>query len=182
MSRVGKQPIIIPNGVEVKINGPLVFVKGPKGELNLTLDKGVTIVQKEQTLELLVAKPEDKKQRSLWGLFRRLVDNMILGVTQGFSKQLEINGVGYKAAATGSKLVLNVGYSHPVEYQIPKGITILVEKNIITITGFDKQLVGQVAAEIRKIRPPEPYKGKGIKYTTEVIRRKVGKAAAAKSE
>jgi len=178
MSRVGKQPITIPSGVDVKVSDNSVIVKGQKGELHLNVIKGVTVSQKDNTLEVSVNKPDDKKQRSLWGLYRKLVANMIDGVTKGFSKKLEINGVGYKAAVSAGKLILNVGYSHPVEYQIPKGIEIGVEKNVIIISGFDRQAVGQVAAEIRNVRKPEPYKGKGIKYIDEVIKRKVGKAAA----
>jgi large subunit ribosomal protein L6 len=136
------------------------------------------VAQADNQLTVSVKNQEDKRQKALWGLFRRLVANMITGITDGFSKQLEINGVGYKASVQGKKLILNVGFSHPVEYTIPDGIDIIVEKNIITISGIDRQLVGQTAAEIRSVRKPEPYKGKGIKYTTEIVRRKVGKTAA----
>lgn len=177
MSRIGKQPIIIPEGVDVKIEPTKVTVKGPKGELIQDIHHFIKVEKKDNQLLISVAQPQEKKQRSLWGLFRRLIANMILGVTQGFSKQLEINGVGYKAAVTGEVLNLHLGYSHPVEFQIPKDIEIKVEKNLITIAGADKHLVGQVAAEIRLLRKPEPYKGKGIKYINEVVRRKVGKSA-----
>jgi len=178
MSRIGKQPINVPAGVEVKITADLITVKGPKGELKERLVSNVNIDQSENIILVTVKDPEDKKQRSLWGLYRRLIGNMVTGVTTGFSKQLEINGVGYKAVASGKVLTLNLGYSHPIEYQVPAGIEVKVEKNVITVSGFDKQLVGQISAEIRKFRKPEPYKGKGIKYSTEVIRRKEGKTAA----
>jgi len=178
MSRIGKQPINVPAGVEVKITADLITVKGPKGELKERLVSNVNIDQSENIITVTVKDPEDKKQRSLWGLYRRLIGNMVIGVTTGFSKQLEINGVGYKAVASGKVLTLNLGYSHPIEYQVPAGIEVKVEKNVITVSGFDKQLVGQISAEIRKFRKPEPYKGKGIKYSTEVIRRKEGKTAA----
>ncbi|OGY46957.1 MAG: 50S ribosomal protein L6 [Candidatus Buchananbacteria bacterium RIFCSPHIGHO2_02_FULL_45_11b] len=178
MSRIGKQPINIPAGVEVKIDGGLISVKGPKGELSEKLHPLVNVEKKEGQLLVAVSNPEDKKQRSLWGLFQRLISNLVIGVTKGFSKQLEVNGIGYKAAVSGGNLVLHLGYSHPVEFKIPKDLEIKVEKNIITIAGAGKQLVGQAAAQIRALRKPEPYKGKGIKYAGEVIRRKAGKTAA----
>ena len=178
MSRIGKQPINVPAGVEIKMTDDLIVIKGPKGELKERLVPNVIINKNENVITVSVKDPEDKKQRSLWGLYRRLIGNMVIGVTDGFSKQLEINGVGYKASATPKVLTLNLGYSHPIEYQIPAGVEIKVEKNVITVSGFDKQLIGQIAAEIRKFRKPEPYKGKGIKYSTEVIRRKEGKTAA----
>jgi large subunit ribosomal protein L6 len=177
MSRIGRQPITIPEEVEVKVEPDKVTVKGPKGELSQDIHRWVKVEQKDSQLIVSVKNPEEKKQKSLWGLFRRLIDNMIRGVTEGFSRQLEVNGIGYKAAVAGDALTLHLGYSHPIEYKIPKGIEIKVEKNIITISGIDKQTVGQTAAEIRALRKPEPYKGKGIKYIDEVIRRKVGKAA-----
>ncbi|MFA6254921.1 MAG: 50S ribosomal protein L6 [Patescibacteria group bacterium] len=177
MSRIGKQLIVIPEGVEVKITDNKIFVKGPKGELTQEINPLVMVEKKDNEISLLVKNPQLKQQKSLWGLFRRLIANMIIGVTQGFSKQLEVNGIGYKAAVQGSNLVLHLGYSHPIEYNIPTGIEIKVEKNIITVSGIDKQVVGQTAAEIRSMRKPEPYKGKGIKYTDEIIRRKVGKSA-----
>jgi len=178
MSRIGRQPIIIPEAVEAKIDTGKITVKGPKGELSQDIHRWVKIEQKDDQVVVSVKNPEEKKQRSLWGLFRRLVDNMVTGVSEGFSKQLEVNGVGYKAEVQGDILNLQLGYSHPIEYKISKGIEINVEKNIITVSGIDKQQVGQTAAEIRSLRKPEPYKGKGIKYVDEIIRRKVGKAAA----
>src|SRR3989338_908326 len=175
MSRIGKKPIIIPDKVEVKVAGNQVTVKGPKGELSQKLHSLVKIAQADGQLKVAVANPEDKEQASLWGLFRTLVSNLVEGVTEGFQKQLEINGIGFKAQVQGNKLILNVGFSHPVEYSIPEGIQISVDKNVMTVLGADKQQVGQVAAEIRAIKKPEPYKGKGIKYLDEVIRRKAGK-------
>jgi len=182
MSRIGKQPITIPAGVDVKIDGSKVTVKGPKGELNQDIHRLVKVEKQDNQLLILVKDPEDKKNKSLWGLFRRLIANMVIGVTEGFSRRLEINGVGYKAAVQGKNLVLNLGYSHPIEFAIPQGLEIKTEKNIIIISGSDKQLVGQTAAEIRALRKPEPYKGKGIKYAEEIIRRKTGKAAAKGAE
>lgn len=176
MSRIGKKPIFIPTGVEVQVNNQNVLVKGAKGSLELTLHPKVKAEVKDNEVKVTVVQTEDKEEKSLWGLFRTLINNMVEGVVKGFSKQLEINGIGFKAAVQGKKLILNVGYSHPVEYEIPQGIEVKVEKNIIIISGIDKQRVGQVAAEIRAIKKPEPYKGKGIKYVGEIIRRKVGKA------
>lgn len=175
MSRIGKQPITIPENVEVNIGDGRITVKGPKGELTQDIHRLVEVEKKDGQIFVLVKNPEQKQQRALWGLFRKLFYNMILGVTANFSKQLEINGIGYKALVSGDKLILNIGYSHVVEYEIAAGINIKVEKNIITITGADKQLVGQTAAKIRAFKKPEPYKGKGIKYVGEVIRRKSGK-------
>lgn len=181
MSRVGKQPIEVPTGVQINLDGLDLKVKGPKGELSLQIHPSISVEQKENQLLVTIKNKSDKKARALWGLVRSLVNNLVVGVTEGFEKKLEINGVGYKASVSGNKLVLNVGYSHPVEFNLPEGINAAVEKNEITITGIDKQQVGEVAANIRKIRKPEPYKGKGIKYADEVIRKKVGKTAA-KSE
>lgn len=177
MSRIGKQPIIIPNGVDVKISDGLLSAKGPKGTLEMTLPELVKVEMKDTEILCTVENQENKEQRSMWGTTRSNVQNLISGVAEGFVKNLEINGVGHKAAMEGAKLVLNVGFSHPVEYQKPEGIEIVVEKNIITVSGSDKQRVGQVAAEIRAIKKPEPYKGKGIKYVEEHIRRKAGKVA-----
>ena len=183
MSRVGKKPIAIPKGVEVKINaekmGYQVGIKGPKGSLNVALPQGVVVEQKDNQLVLSVQNSEDGHEKALWGLSRSLINNAVLGVTGGFSKELEINGVGFKVALQGKKLVLNVGFSHPVEYALPDGIVAVVEKNNIKISGIDKQLLGQVTAEIRAIKKPEPYKGKGIKYIDEHIRRKAGKVVKA---
>ena len=179
MSRIGKKPIDIPDGVEVKINGQEVAIKGKLGQLAVTIHQDVAISQEDKQLVLTIKNIEDKKEKSLWGLSRTLVNNAILGVTEGYTKELEINGVGFKAAVQGKKLVLNVGFSHPVEYSFPDDIKIEVEKNNIKISGIDKQKVGQVSAEIRAIKKPEPYKGKGIKYIDEQIRRKAGKVVKA---
>ena len=176
MSRIGKQPITIPAGVEVKIGeGNLVTVKGPKGTLERKLSAVMNIAMENGVIT--VSRPSDlKKFRALHGLTRTLINNMIIGVTNGYEKVLEINGVGYRAAKSGKKLTLTLGYSHPVEMEDPDGITTEVEgTNKITVKGIDKEKVGQFAAEIRTKRPPEPYKGKGIKYADEHIRRKVGK-------
>ncbi|MDD5251944.1 MAG: 50S ribosomal protein L6 [Patescibacteria group bacterium] len=177
MSRVGKKPLVVPAGVDLKIEGRTVRVKGPKGELTMELHPHVTLVKEGQEVRVEVADPELVKDRALWGLFRRLLDNMVTGVTKGYEKKLEINGVGYKAALQGKTLKLEVGYSHGVDFPIPPGVTVTVEKNVITVTGIDKQFVGEVAAMIRRVKKPEPYQGKGIKYVDEVIRRKAGKTA-----
>jgi large subunit ribosomal protein L6 len=177
MSRVGKKPIDIPAGVEVKVSGRQVNVKGTKGELKLTIHPKILIEQSDQAIIVKVNNPEDKVEQSIWGTFRKLIANMVEGVSKGFEKKLEVSGVGYKASASGNKLTLNVGFSHPVDFTLPDGISVAVEKNVITLSGIDKQLLGEVAAQIRKIRKPEPYKGKGIKYVDEQIIRKVGKAA-----
>jgi len=182
MTRIGKQHIEIPNGVEVKIEDKHVFVKGPKGNLDFDFHRRVNFEMKDNKIIVTVNSPEEKRSRELWGLSRVLVSNMITGVTEGYSKQLEINGVGYKASASGNKLVINAGYSHPVELKAPEGIEVAVEKNVITVSGIDKQKVGQFAAIIREVRKPEPYKGKGIKYIDEQIRRKAGKVVKAAGE
>ena len=175
MSRIGRMPIAVPAGVTVDIaENNHVTVKGPKGTLERTLPAELTIKQEEGVVT--VARPNDlKKMKSLHGLTRTLINNMIIGVTEGYVKVLEINGVGYRAAKAGKKLTLNLGYSHPVEMTDPEGIEATVEGNKITVKGIDKEKVGQYAAEIRDKRRPEPYKGKGIKYADEIIRRKVGK-------
>ncbi len=179
MSRVGKKPVAIPAGVTVDIQESIVKVKGPKGELTLDVHPKVKVEKTEEGVVVKVGNETNKQERALWGLFRALINNMVVGVTTGFTKVLEVNGVGYKAAVTGSKLVLNLGYSHPVEMEIPKGLEVKIEKNVITITGIDRQAVGQFAAVTREQRPPEPYKGKGIKYSDETIRRKAGKVVKA---
>lgn len=175
MPRIGKKPISIPSGVDVSVSGQRVSVKGPKGSLSLDLHPWVTAAVADGSINVTVSRTDEKQGRSLWGLSRVLVNNMVVGVTNGYSKRLEITGVGFRAAVAGKSLNLNVGFSHPVEFKIPDGIEIKVEKNAITVSGIDKQLVGQVAAQIRDIKKPEPYKGKGIKYADEVIRRKAGK-------
>ena len=175
MSRIGRMPIAIPAGVTVSIaENNKVTVKGPKGQLERVLPAEMEITQ--EGAEILVKRPNDlKKMKSLHGLTRTLIYNMVVGVTEGYTKTLEVNGVGYRAAKQGKKLVLNLGYSHPVEMEDPEGLTTAVDGNKITVSGIDKEKVGQYAAEIRSTRAPEPYKGKGIKYDYEVIRRKVGK-------
>ena len=176
MSRIGRMPIAIPAGVTVEIaENNHVTVKGPKGTLERTLPSEMEI--KLEDGHIVVTRPNDlKKMKSLHGLTRSLLNNMVIGVTDGYEKKLEVNGVGYRAAKQGKKLVLNLGYSHPVEMEDPEGIeTVLDGQNIIIVKGIDKEKVGQFAAEIRDKRRPEPYKGKGIKYADEVIRRKVGK-------
>ena len=181
MSRIGRAPIAVPAGVEIKIEaGNVVTVKGPKGTLTQQLHPDM-IIEKEGA-EIHVKRPsDDKAHRSLHGLTRTLLHNMVVGVTDGFKKTLDVNGVGYRVAMEGGKLVMNLGYSHQVIMEAPAGIAIETPSaNQIVISGFDKQLVGQFAAEVREKRPPEPYKGKGIKYSDEVIRRKVGKTGVKK--
>ena len=176
MSRIGKMPIAVPAGVTVDIaENNKVTVKGPKGELSRALAPEMEIKMDGDTIT--VSRPNDlKRNRALHGLTRTLLNNMIIGVTDGYTKTLEVNGVGYRAAKQGKKLVLNLGYSHPVEMEDPEGLETKVEENKIIVSGIDKEKVGQYAAEIRSTRTPEPYKGKGIKYDYEVIIRKVGKA------
>lgn len=175
MSRIGKQPIAVPAGVTVTISpANEVVVKGPKGTLTQTFDSAMNIALEDN--QVVVTRPNDlKRNRSLHGLTRTLIANMVEGVTNGFTKVLEVNGVGYRAAKQGKKLVLSLGYSHPVEMEDPEGLSTAVDGNKITVSGIDKVAVGQFAAEIRDKRRPEPYKGKGIKYIDEVIRRKEGK-------
>ena len=178
MSRIGKKPIIITPGVQVEIQGNRVKVKGPKGELERSFPVEIKIQQANN--ELIVApQVETKKTSALWGLTRMLLSNMVQGVTEGFQKKLIIAGIGFKFVLEGNDLVLNIGYSHPVKFKAPENITFSLEKNTLTISGFNKELVSQTAANIRKIKEPEPYKGKGIAYEGEVIRKKVGKKAAA---
>ncbi|MDP2736448.1 MAG: 50S ribosomal protein L6 [bacterium] len=177
MSRLGKLPIELPAGTKASLAGGFIIVKGPKGELKTKMHE---IVKIEITDKEIIASIDDQtigKNKALWGLFRSLIKNMVVGVNEAYTKKLEINGVGYKAAVSGTKLTLNVGYSHPVIYELPAGIKAEVQDNVIVINGIDKQLVGEVSAQIRKIRKPEPYKGKGIKYSDEIIRRKAGKTA-----
>ncbi|WP_299084297.1 50S ribosomal protein L6 [uncultured Campylobacter sp.] len=176
MSRIGKKPISIPNGVEVKIDGSSLKFKKSNNEKELDLKGHVDVKIEDGKIEFS-PKGEDRQSRAYWGTYRALANNIVLGLTEGFSKQLEINGVGYRAAMKGKVLELNLGFSHPINFESPKGIEISVDKNVVTIKGDDKQQVGQVAAEIRGFRPPEPYKGKGIKYLEEHIIRKAGKTA-----
>ena len=179
MSRIGKLPVSVPAGVEVSINGNEVTVKGPKGELTRSFYSALTIEQAEDN-SIVVTRPDDEREsRAQHGLTRTLINNMIIGVTQGFSKTLEINGVGYRAAKQGQNINFTLGFSHPVVKEPPAGITFEVPApNKIVVSGADKEVVGAVAADIRTLRPPEPYKGKGIRYEGEHVRRKIGKAGA----
>ncbi len=179
MSRIGKLPIPVPAGVTVTVNGQTAEVKGPKGSLNLVLHRHIQIAQADNQLTISVKHPDHQDDRALWGLWRMLIANAVTGVTTGFQVKLEINGVGFKAAVSGQKLTLNLGFSHPIEFMVPEGVTVTVEKNTMTVSGIDKQLVGETAAKIRRFKEPEPYKGKGIKYSDEVIRRKAGKVVKA---
>jgi large subunit ribosomal protein L6 len=175
MSRIGRLPITVPSGVEVKIDGSNVAVKGPKGELSHVVASPIEIALEEGTVT--VTRPNDEREsRSLHGLTRTLISNMIVGVTDGYEKQLEVIGTGYRVQAKGSDLEFALGYSHPVPVKAPEGISFKVEGNKVTVAGIDKQRVGETAANIRKLRRPDPYKGKGVRYAGEVIRRKAGKA------
>ncbi|MEZ7933947.1 MAG: 50S ribosomal protein L6 [Sulfurospirillum sp.] len=176
MSRIGKKPVKIPAGVEVSVNGDLVEFK--KGSVQKVLDTKGNVDVKVQDGELVfISKGADRQSSAFWGTYRALGQNVITGLTEGFKKQLEINGVGYRAAVNGNVLELQLGFSHPINYEFPKDIQISVEKNVVTIQGDDKQVVGQIAAEIRSFRAPEPYKGKGVKYSDETIIRKAGKTS-----
>jgi large subunit ribosomal protein L6 len=176
MSRIGKKPIAIPSGVEVTVNNGLVTVK--KGSKSTEVDtQGRVNVEVADGNIVFTAKGEDKESKAFWGTYRALTNNAVVGLTEGFAKSLEINGVGYRAAVKGKVLELQLGFSHPINFDIPEGLEIAVDKNIINIKGSSKQLVGQTAAKIRGFRPPEPYKGKGVKYTDEHIVRKAGKTA-----
>jgi large subunit ribosomal protein L6 len=176
MSRIGKQPVAVPKDINVSLNESVIVFK--KGNVQKELDtKNNVDVKIEDAQIIFTPKGEDRQNRAYWGTYRSLAQNIVVGLTQGFQKQLEINGVGYRAAVKGNILELQLGFSHPVNYEFPKGLQISVEKNIITIKGDDKQVVGQVAAEVRGFRPPEPYKGKGVKYVEEHIIRKAGKTA-----
>lgn len=176
MSRIGKYPIVIADSVNVNYNSDKIEVQGPKGKLDLKLRPEISIEKKDNTI-VVARKGETKNHKAMHGLYRVLINNMITGVSKGFEKRLEIIGTGYKANVEGKKLVLNLGYSYPYIYNIPEGLKITVDNNTkIIIEGINKQMVGQAAAIIRKMRPPEPYKGKGVKYEQEIIRRKAGKA------
>jgi large subunit ribosomal protein L6 len=178
MSRIGKKPIIIPSGVTVDISDQAIMIKGPKGELQSNLPGNVSVATTGENEIVVNPNDETKLSRALWGTYASLIDNMVAGVTEGFRKKLIIEGVGYRAETQGKKLVMQLGYSHPVEMEIPADLEVVVEKNLITVSGIDKELVGQFAANIRANRKPEPYKGKGIRYENEQIRRKEGKKAA----
>ncbi|OGH90005.1 MAG: 50S ribosomal protein L6 [Candidatus Magasanikbacteria bacterium RIFOXYD2_FULL_36_9] len=178
MSRIGKKIRKIPQGVTVDLKGDQLVIKGPKGQLSLKLHPRVTVATADGQLTVSVISEENTKDKALWGTFSSIIENMLEGVTVGFKKQLEINGVGYKANLKGESLVLEVGFSHPVELKPEAGIKFEVEKNVITVNGIDKQMVGEMAAQIRSTKKVEPYKGKGIKYVGEVVRRKAGKTAA----
>lgn len=177
MSRIGKLPVAIPDGVTITVDNSIVTVKGPKGELSTPILDRVTV--KVEDKDVIVSRQNDEKMsKAQHGLIRSLINNMVTGVTKGFEKKLEVNGVGFRVNGGGQNLDMQLGFSHPVKYQAPEGVNIAVDKMNITVTGIDKQQVGQVAAEIRSLKKPEPYKGKGIKYADEVILRKAGKAGA----
>lgn len=186
MSRVGKQPISVPSGVEVKLGAEQAQIKGPKGELQVPLNAGVIVEQDGDQIQVNVQKPDDRDQRALWGLTRALLANAVSGVSEGFEKGLVVVGVGYRAEMKGKNLDMSLGFSHPVVVEAPAGIEFSVEgapagidsaQALVKVSGPDKELVGRTAANIRGIRPPEPYKGKGIRYSDEFVRRKAGKAA-----
>lgn len=177
MSRIGKQPILIPDNVEVVVNNQEILIKGPKGELSYRLPREILAVKEEDQLSLKVANSLNKKTKALWGLWRSLLNNAVLGVSQGFQKELEIRGIGYGAELKGNNLILNLGFSHPVEVEVPQDLSVKVEKTNIIIGGIDKQKVGQFASQIRAYRKPDPYKGKGIRYKGEKVRQKEGKKA-----
>jgi large subunit ribosomal protein L6 len=190
MSRIGKKPVILTQGLTAELNGNVLTVKGSKGALTLEIHPKVKVTVGEGEVLVDVAKKEDKREKALWGLFRALVQNMVDGLTTGFSKELDVVGVGFKAEVKGQELVLNLGFSHPINFPIPTGIEVKAEKQpakvtitqyqtTITLSGIDKHLVGQVAANIRELKKPEPYKGKGIRYSDETILRKAGKVVKA---
>jgi large subunit ribosomal protein L6 len=175
MSRIGKKPIVLPQAVKVELKDGLVSVKGPKGALSRPLVEGIEVEITDKQVNV-TRKSDDKRSRSYHGLMRTLVSNMVDGVSKGFEKKLEIVGIGYRSELHGNKLVFHLGYSHPIDFPLPTGISAEVEKQtLVTIKGIDKELVGQIAAKVRGLRKPDPYKGKGVKYTTEVLRKKAGK-------
>jgi len=179
MSRIGRRPIAIPSGVTVDIKASTVKIKGSKGELSLQLTEGISAIAKDGKVALTCAQLEDKQQKAYFGLMRAMVNNMINGVTHGYKKELEIVGVGFKAQMKGKDIQLNLGFSHPVDVVVPSGIKVSIPNPTrIILEGIDKQLIGQIAADIRAIYPPEPYKGKGIRYVGEYVRKKLGKAMA----
>jgi large subunit ribosomal protein L6 len=176
MSRVGKKPLPIPKSVTVTLDPATIAVKGPKGTLSVARNEHIDVAQEDGSL-VFKPKDESKQARAAHGLMRALVANLVRGVNEGFTRELEINGVGYRAEVKGDTVTFQLGYSHPIDFKLPAGITAKVEKNMLTLAGIDKAMLGQTAAKIRDLRPPEPYKGKGIKYKEETILRKVGKAA-----
>ncbi|NBS41079.1 50S ribosomal protein L6 [bacterium] len=183
MSRIGKKPILIPSGVDVIVDGQNVTVKGPKGTLTRTVHAHVTVSVEDmdgaKAVAITVKNGDAVGDRAQWGTARANLANLVRGVTEGFSRSLEVNGVGFRVAVQGKNVAMNLGFSHDVNFALPEGVTATVDKNILTIVGMDREVVGQTAARIRKLKVPEPYKGKGIKYTDEVVRRKAGKAAKA---
>lgn len=181
MSRKGRTPIAVPSGVEVTVKDGIVTVKGPKGSLDQKLVRGVTATVENGEVSVKVPEKNEREMRKFQGLMRALIDNMVIGVTKGFEKNLEMVGVGYRAAVKGNDLDLQLGFSHPTPLPIPDGIQVQVEKNTkVTISGIDKREVGEFAARVRRVRPPEPYKGKGVRYSDEYVRRKAGKSAGKK--
>lgn len=175
MSRIGKKPVVIPSGVKVEKKDLTLIVTGPKGSLTQALHPKINVAISDKDVIVDVAGKDNKREKALWGLFRALIQNMVDGVTKGYEKKLEVIGVGFKVATTPGKLTMSLGFSHPVIVDVPKDLTVAVDKNTISIFGADKQRVGQFAAEVRELKKPEPYKGKGIKYIDEVVRRKAGK-------
>lgn len=177
MSRIGKKPVVIPNGVVVSMEKGIVSVKGPKGSLAFEINNEVSVKIKEGSLQVeMVAKT--KQTPAIWGTTARIIENMIIGVTEGFSKQLELNGVGYRMSMAGKKVNLALGFSHPVEVEVPEGLDVKIEGNVMTVSGIDKHAVGQFSANVRALKPVEPYKGKGFRYVGEVVRKKEGKKSA----
>ena len=179
MSRIGKKPIELPAGVTASFSGGVLTVKGGKGSLEQAILPEVGVAIADKSITITVPKPDDRRQRALWGLFRSIAQNMVVGVSTGFEEKLEVNGVGFKVAVAGNTLTMQLGFSHPVVVTLPQDLAVSVDKNLITIQGMDKQRVGQFAANIRELKKPEPYKGKGIKYIDEVILRKAGKVVKA---
>lgn len=175
MSRIGQQPIVLPSGVTVTVDGATVHVRGPKGELAQTVHPHVQVQEEDGRILVAVKNADDRQDRALWGLSRMLLQNMVTGVTTGFTKTLEVHGVGYRVQVQGKTIVLALGFSHPITFALPSGVEAKAEGNVLTLTGIDKQLVGETAARIRAFRKPEPYKGKGIRYLGEAVRRKAGK-------
>jgi len=179
MSRIGKKPVTIPNGVKAELKDFVLKVTGPKGSLSVVIHPKVLVTVSESEIIVDVPNKDNKLERSLWGLTRSLIANAVLGVVSGFEKKLEINGVGYRGTIAGKTITLALGFSHPVIVEVPENLTATMEKNVITITGIDKQAVGEFAAKVRSLKKPEPYKGKGIKYSDEIVRRKAGKVVKA---